>query len=67
MFLLLRHPIAGLASIPNPIGSFLDKLRVGLLRLSLSLEKVDDLLKKPESSTLKYLQVEADFEFLVKV
>ena len=30
-----RNPIAGIASIANPIGSFADKLKVGLLRTGL--------------------------------
>eukprot|EP00210_Caulerpa_lentillifera_P005742 g5490.t1 len=52
-----RHPLAGFASIPNPIGSFWDKLRVGLLRFSLTSQNVKELLNKgPESSTLQYLQ-----------
>lgn len=27
-----RHPVDGIASLPNPVGTVLDKVRVGLLR-----------------------------------
>lgn len=52
-----RHPIAGVASLLNPIGSFQDKARVGLLRLSLSGRSIDEILKAPETTTLERLKV----------
>jgi len=46
----LRHPLDGVASLGNPVGSPLDKARVGLLR------PVDAILAAPETSTLERLR-----------
>lgn len=52
-----RHLADGLGSLGNPIGSPLDKLRVGLFRLKSLLGSLDDLLAAPETTTLQRLQV----------
>lgn len=54
----LRHLVDGLASIPNPIGSPVDKINVGLFRLKSLLGSVDDIFKAPETTILKRLQTE---------
>ncbi|KAG7674434.1 hypothetical protein KSW81_000089 [Nannochloris sp. 'desiccata'] len=54
----LRHFVDGLASIPNPIGSPVDKINVGLFRLKSLLGSVDDIFKAPETTILKRLQTE---------
>ncbi|CAI5466972.1 unnamed protein product [Closterium sp. Yama58-4] len=45
-----RHTSDGLSSLFNPIGSFFDKLRVGLLRLKTVTTPVEGILSAPESS-----------------
>jgi hypothetical protein len=53
----LRHPLGGLASLGNPVGSPLDKARVGLLRGRALLRSPDAILAAPETSTLERLRV----------
>lgn len=53
----LRHPLDGLASLTNPIGSVVDKVRVGLFRLRCLLGSLDALLAAPEVTTLEKLRV----------
>lgn len=52
-----RHLVDGLASLPNPVGSVLDKLLVGIFRLKSLLGSLDALLAKPEMTTMQRLQV----------
>jgi hypothetical protein len=56
----LRHPLGGLASLGNPVGSPLDKARVGLLRGRALLKSADAILAAPETSTLARLRVRAN-------
>ncbi|RMZ57561.1 hypothetical protein APUTEX25_001761 [Auxenochlorella protothecoides] len=52
-----RHPVPGLLSLLNPVGSPLDKLRVGLLRLRTQLTGAQSLLAtSQETTTLERLQ-----------
>ena len=53
----LRHLGDGVASLPNPVGSPLDKARVGLFRLRTLLKSPAQILAGPETSTLARLQV----------
>ena len=53
----LRHPLDGLGSLPNPIGTPLDKLRVGLFRVKSLLGSLEDQLRQPEMSIQQRLQV----------
>ncbi|EFJ49392.1 hypothetical protein VOLCADRAFT_80651 [Volvox carteri f. nagariensis] len=54
----LRHPLDGLASLTNPVGSPLDKVRVGLFRLKSLLGSLDELLARPETTTAERLKAE---------
>ena len=54
-----RHPIAGAASVLNPIGSVEDKLRVGLLRLTLAAKSDSQILSEDETTTMEHLKVRA--------
>lgn len=45
-----RHPLDGVASIPNAIGSPLDKVRVGLVRLSAVAQSSDGIFKAEETT-----------------
>ena len=56
-----RHPIAGVASVFNPIGSIEDKARVGLLRLLLSNKADRDILADDETAALERLRVHGAF------
>ena len=53
----LRHLVDGLLSLPNPVGSPLDKVNVGLFRLKALLGSVDDLWAAPETTILERLKV----------
>ena len=52
----LRHPLDGVLSLGNPVGSPVDKARVGLLRAKTLTRSVDATLAAPETSTLQRLQ-----------
>ena len=52
----LRHPLDGVASLGNLVGSPLDKARVGLLRAGTLLRPVNAILAAPETSTLERLR-----------
>ena len=54
---LCRHLADGLASLPNPIGTPVDKLRVGLYRLKALLGSTDGILREPETTILEALRV----------
>lgn len=47
-----RHPAAGVASLPNPVGSPFDKALVGLFRIKALLKSPDEVLNSPERTTL---------------
>ena len=52
-----RHLADGLGSLGNPVGSPLDKVKVGIFRLQSLLGSLDDLLAAPETTTLERLRV----------
>ena len=52
----LRHPLDGVLSLGNLVGSPVDKARVGLLRAKTLTRSVDATLAAPETSTLQRLQ-----------
>lgn len=54
----LRHPLDGVQSLPNPIGSPLDKVNVGLFRTKTLFSTPAGLLTQPETTTLQRLQAE---------
>ena len=60
-----RHPVDGIASIPNPIGSPADKIKVGLFRLKSLLGSVDDLFRAPEMTILQRLREEGFSEEMI--
>ena len=50
-----RHPLDGVKSLATPIGSVVDKLRVGSLRSEVGAATVEQLFEHPEISALDYL------------
>ena len=53
----MRHLADGLASLANPIGGPVDKVRVGLFRLKSLVGDTYGALQAPETSTMRQLQV----------
>ena len=53
----MRHLVDSLGTLPNPIGSPVDKLRVGLFRLKSTLGTLDDILTARETTTAQKLMV----------
>lgn len=53
----LRHFADGLGSLPNPVGSPLDKVLVGLFRLKSLLKTPDAIFQSPETTTYSRLKV----------
>ena len=53
----LRHFADGIGSLPNPVGSPIDKALVGLFRLKCLLKTPDDIFQGPETSTYSRLKV----------
>jgi phytoene dehydrogenase-like protein len=51
-----RRPMQGLQSIFSPIGTFMDKARVGLLRSRMLRGTLEDRFLGPETTTLQALQ-----------
>ncbi len=51
-----REPFAALSQILNPVGSMTDKLLVARLRAVAMAGKPEDLLRKPETTSLRALQ-----------
>ncbi|MFN9300702.1 MAG: protoporphyrinogen/coproporphyrinogen oxidase, partial [Acidobacteriota bacterium] len=51
-----REPFAALSHILNPVGSMADKLLVARLRASSLAGRPEDILKRPESSSLQALR-----------
>ena len=56
-----RHFGDGVASLPNPVGTPLDKALVGLFRLRMLLRSPAQILAGPETSTLARLQVRLSY------
>ena len=52
-----RHLLDGLLSLGNPVGSPVDKVRVGLYRIKVLLRSWEDVLSAPETSTMQRLKV----------
>ena len=52
-----RHPLDGVQSLFNPTGTIKDKVNVGAFRLKSELGSLEDLLQRPETTTLQRLQV----------
>eukprot|EP00238_Polyblepharides_amylifera_P015711 CAMPEP_0196576782 /NCGR_PEP_ID=MMETSP1081-20130531/5958_1 /TAXON_ID=36882 /ORGANISM="Pyramimonas amylifera, Strain CCMP720" /LENGTH=431 /DNA_ID=CAMNT_0041895477 /DNA_START=290 /DNA_END=1585 /DNA_ORIENTATION=+ len=50
-----RHPSDGVLSLTNPIGSVMDKVRVGLLRLSAVSKSTETILSEEEETTFERL------------
>jgi hypothetical protein len=55
----LRHFVDGIASLPNPVGSPVDKVMVGIFRLKSLLGTLDQLWAAPETSIEARLKVRA--------
>ena len=53
----LRHPLDGLQSLANPVGSALDKVNVGLFRTKTLFGSVPSLFQAEETTTMQRLQV----------
>ncbi|KAJ7529300.1 hypothetical protein O6H91_15G043000 [Diphasiastrum complanatum] len=53
-----RHPLDGLVSLSNPIGSIFDKILVGIVRLKAAIKPVDDILSADEIEIAKKLKRE---------
>lgn len=53
-----RHLTDGVASLTNPIGSPLDKIKVGVFRLKSLVGSLDELQAAQETTTLEALQTE---------
>ena len=51
-----RRPVQGLRSAFSPIGTFMDKVRVGLLRSRVLRGTQEDRYRSPETTTLQALQ-----------
>ncbi len=51
-----RRPVQGLASVFSPIGTFTDKVRVGLLRSRVLRGTLEDRFRGQETTTLRALQ-----------
>ncbi|CAL5224451.1 g7140 [Coccomyxa viridis] len=54
----LRHFGDGLGSLPNPVGSPIDKALVGLFRLKSLLKSEDAIFQSPETTTYSRLKAE---------
>ncbi len=53
----LRHPLGGVASLTNPIGSVKDKVNVGLFRLLTLFQPLSSIYTASETTTLDCLRV----------
>ncbi len=51
-----RRPVAGVRSLASPVGSVADKLRIGRLRTAALAGTLDDLWRRPETTTLVALR-----------
>lgn len=61
----LRHFVDGLSSLPNPVGSPVDKILVGIFRVKSLLGSLDALLSAPETTTLERLRSEGFSEAMI--
>lgn len=53
-----RHPVDGVLSLTNPVGSVLDKVLVGVVRLKSLLGSPDEILARPETTIAERLKAE---------
>lgn len=53
-----RHPLESIASLFSPIGTLADKLRVAKLRRRVQGDALEDLFKRPETTTIEALRAE---------
>ena len=53
----LRHLLDGIGSLGNPIGSPVDKVRVGVFRTRTLLQSFQQTLEEPETTTMQRLKV----------
>ncbi len=60
----LRHFGDGLSSLPNPVGSPIDKALVGLFRLKSLLKTEDAIFRSPETTTYSRLKVHHSLTWL---
>lgn len=60
-----RHLIDGLTSLPNPIGTPVDKILVGVFRVKSLLGSVDGVLSAPEVTILERLRGEGFSEAII--
>ncbi|GIL82041.1 hypothetical protein Vretimale_1587 [Volvox reticuliferus] len=62
----LRHFADGLASLPNPVGTPLDKVMVGVFRLKSLLGSVEELLARPETTIAERLKAEGFTDSIIR-
>lgn len=51
-----RHPLDGFLTLFSPVGTVADKLRVGKLRMKVNEGTVEELFRRPETTTLEALR-----------
>ncbi|GAX76829.1 hypothetical protein CEUSTIGMA_g4275.t1 [Chlamydomonas eustigma] len=61
-----RHPVDGILSLTNPIGTVFDKILVGLIRFRCLLGSVDDMMVRSESSIAERLKQEGFTDSMAK-
>lgn len=52
----MRNPVDGAKTLAAPVGSLFDKARIGRLRRRVSQGSLDDLWRRPETTSLNYLR-----------
>ncbi len=62
----LRQPQHFLHTVFSPVGTFLDKLRVARLRWRVSRGSVEDLFRRPETSTIAALKAQGFSESMIE-
>ena len=63
----LRHPLDGIQSLANPIGSPIDKVNVGLFRTKTLFSSAASLFKAAETTTMQRLQVWPDAAMVLRM
>jgi len=62
----LRQPRHALSTVFSPIGTFTDKLRVARLRWRVSQGSLEDLFRRPETSTLTALKTQGFSDTMIE-
>jgi phytoene dehydrogenase-like protein len=62
----LRQPQHFLSTVFSPIGTFVDKLRVARLRWRVSQGSIEDLFRRPETSTIATLKAHGFSESMIE-